>query len=93
MSQEKLNPSGSHLLNATHPSTAMQRVFSGMQPTGPAHLGNYIGAISQWVKIQTNLMKEPENGKFAHISKDPSRLMLCAGLCVLLLQINRVLRY
>ena len=29
------------------------RIVSGIQPThGAAHLGNYLGAISQWVKIQ-----------------------------------------
>lgn len=28
-------------------------VFSGIQPSGNLHLGNYIGAISQWVKMQS----------------------------------------
>lgn len=28
------------------------RVFSGMQPTGDAHLGNLIGAFSNWVAMQ-----------------------------------------
>ncbi|KAL4232931.1 Tryptophan--tRNA ligase [Mactra antiquata] len=28
------------------------RVFSGIQPTGIPHLGNYLCAISQWVKMQ-----------------------------------------
>jgi len=28
------------------------RVFSGMQPTGNLHLGNYLGAILQWIKLQ-----------------------------------------
>ncbi|HUJ35796.1 MAG TPA: tryptophan--tRNA ligase [Solirubrobacteraceae bacterium] len=28
------------------------RIFSGIQPTGRKHLGNYIGAISQWVAGQ-----------------------------------------
>lgn len=27
-------------------------VFSGIQPTGNLHLGNYLGAISQWVNLQ-----------------------------------------
>ena len=27
-------------------------VFSGVQPTGKLHIGNYIGAISQWVEHQ-----------------------------------------
>ena len=28
------------------------RVFSGMQPTGALHLGNYLGAMVQWIKLQ-----------------------------------------
>lgn len=31
-----------------------QRVFSGMQPTGRVHLGNYLGAIKQWVLHQND---------------------------------------
>ena len=27
-------------------------VFSGIQPTGIPHLGNYLGALKQWVEIQ-----------------------------------------
>ncbi len=32
--------------------TARARVFSGVQPTGDLHLGNYIGALRQWVAGQ-----------------------------------------
>jgi tryptophanyl-tRNA synthetase len=28
------------------------RVFSGMQPTGSLHLGNYLGAMVQWIAMQ-----------------------------------------
>ena len=28
------------------------RVFSGMQPTGNLHLGNYLGALVRWVEMQ-----------------------------------------
>lgn len=28
------------------------RVLSGVQPTGNLHIGNYLGALSNWVKIQ-----------------------------------------
>src|SRR5579859_4566490 len=28
------------------------RVFSGMQPSGDLHIGNYLGALKNWVKIQ-----------------------------------------
>lgn len=30
----------------------MQRVFSGIQPTGTPQLGNYLGAIRNWVALQ-----------------------------------------
>jgi tryptophanyl-tRNA synthetase len=30
----------------------MSRVFSGIQPTGNLHLGNYLGAIRNWVTMQ-----------------------------------------
>jgi tryptophanyl-tRNA synthetase len=32
----------------------MQRVFSGVQPTGIAHLGNYLGAFRNWVALQSS---------------------------------------
>jgi len=28
------------------------RVFSGIQPTGQLHIGNYLGAIRQWLELQ-----------------------------------------
>ena len=28
------------------------RIFSGVQPTGNLHLGNYLGAIRNWVRLQ-----------------------------------------
>lgn len=30
----------------------MNRIFSGIQPTGMLHLGNYLGAIRNWVRLQ-----------------------------------------
>ena len=29
-----------------------ERVFSGMQPTGSLHLGNYLGAMLKWIDLQ-----------------------------------------
>jgi len=31
-----------------------KRVFSGIQPTGNIHIGNYLGAIKYWVSMQEN---------------------------------------
>ena len=30
----------------------MDRIFSGIQPTGDLHLGNYLGALRNWVALQ-----------------------------------------
>ncbi|MDI6871623.1 MAG: tryptophan--tRNA ligase [Bacillota bacterium] len=30
----------------------MSRIFSGIQPSGEVHLGNYLGAVRNWVKLQ-----------------------------------------
>src|SRR3984885_459178 len=30
----------------------MKRVLSGIQPTGSPHIGNYLGALKNWAKIQ-----------------------------------------
>ena len=32
--------------------TATKRIFSGVQPTGNLHLGNYLGAIRNWARLQ-----------------------------------------
>lgn len=29
-----------------------QRIFSGIRPTGRLHLGNYLGAVKNWIKLQ-----------------------------------------
>ena len=32
----------------------MNRIFSGIQPSGNLHLGNYLGAIRNWVRLQAD---------------------------------------
>ena len=39
-------------MTAPDPGAARPRIFSGIQPTGRKHLGNYIGAIAQYVAGQ-----------------------------------------
>ena len=34
---------------------AQKIVLSGIQPTGFIHLGNYLGAVQNWVKIQEDV--------------------------------------
>jgi tryptophanyl-tRNA synthetase len=29
-----------------------QRIMSGMRPTGSLHLGNYFGALENWLRLQ-----------------------------------------
>jgi hypothetical protein len=43
---------------ATSKKVRTRRILSGVQPTGNLHLGNYLGAIQQWVEFQNT-------GKFA----------------------------
>ena len=50
-------PPGDHLgrrltLNQSLTDAGGTRVFSGIQPTGDLHLGNYLGAIRNWVTLQ-----------------------------------------
>jgi tryptophanyl-tRNA synthetase len=40
------------LAHAARDKAAMNRIFSGVQPTGNLHLGNYLGAIRNWVRLQ-----------------------------------------
>ena len=34
------------------PSTPRETIFSGIQPSGELHLGNYLGAVRNWVALQ-----------------------------------------
>src|SRR5580765_2851002 len=36
------------------PQNPRPRVLSGMRPTGKLHLGNYVGALQNWVKLQNS---------------------------------------
>ena len=35
-----------------YPRLAVTRIFSGIQPTGDIHLGNYLGAVRNWAAMQ-----------------------------------------
>jgi tryptophanyl-tRNA synthetase len=39
-------------LNVAQHDACRKRVLSGVQPTGQLHLGNYMGAIRNWVNLQ-----------------------------------------
>jgi tryptophanyl-tRNA synthetase len=33
----------------------MPRIFSGIQPSGELHIGNYLGAVKNWVRLQNEI--------------------------------------
>lgn len=55
-------------------------IFSGIQPTGIPHLGNYLGALQQWVKLQdtsspgTKLLYSIVDLHAITIQQDPQQL-------------------
>ncbi len=38
--------------SASAGESPLRRVFSGIQPSGEFHLGNYVGAVKNWVRLQ-----------------------------------------
>jgi tryptophanyl-tRNA synthetase len=70
----------------------MKRIFSGAQPTGNLHIGNYLGALRNWVELQhdyeslfciVNLhaITVPQDPKeLARKTLDLTRLYLAAGI-------------
>ena len=80
----------------------MTRVFSGIQPTGDLHLGNYLGAVRNWVDMQDEtdgvycivdlhaLTLPKEKGEVHHGTLRLSQLLLASGLdpdrCILFVQ-------
>ncbi|KAL2350541.1 tryptophanyl-tRNA synthetase [Cryomyces antarcticus] len=49
---EVLQPRRQSTAAASSTGNSPQTIFSGIQPTGVPHLGNYLGALQQWVKLQ-----------------------------------------
>ena len=70
----------------------MKRIFSGVKPTGPLHLGNYLGALRNWVELQreyesffciVNLHAITIPGDptyLAELTKEIARLYLAVGI-------------
>ena len=70
----------------------MKRIFSGVQPTGNLHLGNYLGAIRNWVRLQDEydclfcvvdlhaITTWQEPGSLAPNTREVTAGMLAAGL-------------
>lgn len=70
----------------------MKRIFSGAQPTGNVHLGNYLGALRNWVALQTeyesffcivnlHAITVPQEPKvLAKKSRELARIYLAVGI-------------
>jgi tryptophanyl-tRNA synthetase len=48
----QIAPGARRAISASHVQNSKKVVFSGIQPTGVPHLGNYLGALKQWVRLQ-----------------------------------------
>ncbi|TVY36910.1 Tryptophan--tRNA ligase, mitochondrial [Lachnellula subtilissima] len=75
-----LNPSIRCRPNSTSHALPNQVIFSGIQPTGVPHLGNYLGALQQWVHLQntahpsTKLLYSIVDLHAITVPQDPERL-------------------
>lgn len=49
-------------------------IFSGIQPTGVPHLGNYLGALSQWVALQEEATAASSSSSSNGTTPPPTRL-------------------
>ncbi|VFQ90554.1 unnamed protein product [Cuscuta campestris] len=45
-------PKSESLGSENPPNAVKKRIVSGVQPTGSIHLGNYLGAIRNWIQLQ-----------------------------------------
>lgn len=72
--------------------TEVERVFSGIQPTGELHLGNYVGALKNWVTMQDtyetiycvvdlHAMTLPyDRDEFTYARLETARMLLAVGV-------------
>ena len=70
----------------------MARVFSGIQPSGELHIGNYLGAVRRWVELQHQhecffcivdyhaITQEYDAGLLASRTLDMATSLLAAGI-------------
>src|SRR4030095_1488056 len=52
------------------------RVLSGMRPTGQLHLGNYLGALENWVRLQDQVDAIEMGADWLGAGLDPERSTL-----------------
>ncbi|OTB08481.1 hypothetical protein M426DRAFT_184654 [Hypoxylon sp. CI-4A] len=61
--QQKRNESTAASNEVTEKKPKRNVVFSGIQPTGVPHLGNYLGALRQWKQLQDDAQKSKTGDK------------------------------
>ena len=77
-----------HQANGSSFASAQDLVFTGIQPTGIPHLGNYVGAISQMVGLQQkykgSILLSVVDLHALSMPQDPQllRLVECSFLCL-----------
>ncbi|KAH6790871.1 Nucleotidylyl transferase superfamily protein [Perilla frutescens var. frutescens] len=76
----------------TSSSSAKKRIVSGVQPTGSIHLGNYLGAIKNWIDLQNTyetlyfivdlhaITLPYETQQLSKATKDTAALYLACGV-------------
>ncbi|SJX63496.1 probable MSW1-tryptophanyl-tRNA synthetase, mitochondrial [Sporisorium reilianum f. sp. reilianum] len=75
------HPSASTLAETSKSAARPRVIFSGIQPTGIPHLGNYLGALRNWVDLQNASRSTPDELYFSIVGyhaitmpQQPSRL-------------------
>lgn len=51
-------PKRRHASSTSKSTAASKVIFSGIQPTGVPHLGNYLGALKSWVALQEDAVAD-----------------------------------
>lgn len=70
-----------------------RRIFSGIRPTGHLHIGNYLGALKNWVRIQQDyeevffcivdlhaMTERPSPADLAHSIRETTAAYIAAGV-------------
>lgn len=74
-SNQRRSASTTTTTTTTSASNASPKViFSGIQPTGVPHLGNYLGALSQWVALQEEATAASSSSSNGTTTPPPTRL-------------------
>lgn len=82
---------------STEKAIPNKKVFSGIQPTGSMHIGNYLGAVKRWVDLQNSAADVTFSIVDLHaitLKQDPSELrknslLTCASLIACGIDVNK----